>query len=108
MMINSALPGDAHAVRLSGPSAETLTAAAIQRKDGWAIALVSASPQAQEVQIKFPPSIPAPKRLLKLDAALPSSSNENSEEVRIAEQKVTGKQPISVTVPPWGLLVLTQ
>ena len=108
MMMNSALPGDAHAVRLSGPSAETLTAAAIQRKDGWAIALVSASPQAQEVQIKFPPSIPAPKRLLKLDAALPSSSNETSEEVRIAEQKLTGKQPISVTVPPWGLMVLTQ
>jgi len=107
-MMNSALPGDVHAVRLSGPSAETLTAAAIQRKDGWAIALVSASAQAQEVQIKFPPSNPVPKRLLKLDATSPASSNETSEEVHITEQKLTGKQPISVTVPPWGLMVLTQ
>ena len=107
-MLNSALPGDVHALRLKGPNAESLTAAAIQRKDGWAIALVSASAQAQEVQINFPPSAPAPKRLLKLDAASPASSNETSEEVRIAEQKLTGKQPISVTVPPWGLMVLTQ
>ena len=108
MMMNSALPGDAHALRISGPNAETLTAAAILRKDGWAIGLVSASAQVQEVQIKFPPSKPVPKRLLKLDAALPSSSNETSEEVRIVEQKLSGKQPVSVTVPPWGLMVLTQ
>ncbi len=105
-LLNSALPGDTHAMRISGPNAETLTAAAIRRKDGWAIALVSASAQAQEVRFKFPPSDPAPKRLLKLDAASPSSSNENSEEVRIAEQAISKKQPLTVTVPPWGLIVL--
>jgi hypothetical protein len=106
-MMNSALPGDAHALRISGPNAETLTAAAILRKDGWSLAVVSASAQPQEIQITFPSSSPAPKRLLKLDAASPSSSNENTEEVRIAGQAISAKQPISVTVPPWGFLLLT-
>jgi len=107
VLMNSALPGDAHALRINGPNAESLTAAAFLRKDGWALAVVSASAQPQEVQIKFPPSSPAPSRLLKLDAASPSSSNENSEEVRIAAQALSGKQPLTVTVPPWGFLVLT-
>ncbi|MFZ4700014.1 MAG: hypothetical protein ACOYMG_08160, partial [Candidatus Methylumidiphilus sp.] len=107
VLMNSALPGDAHALRINGPNAESLTAAAFLRKDGWALAVVSASAQPQEVQIKFPPSSPAPSRVLRLDAASPSSSNENTEEVRIVGQAITGKQPIIVTVPPWGFLVLT-
>ena len=107
MLLNSALPGEAHALRISGPNAESLTAAAFLRKDGWSLAVVSASAQATEVNVKFPPTSPAPSRVLSLDAASPSSSNENTEEVRIAGQAITAKQPISVTVPPWGFLVLT-
>ncbi len=107
-MMNSALPGDAHALRISGPNAETLTAAAIQRKDGWSLALVSASPQASEVQISFPPTSPAPGRLLKLEAASPAASNENAEEVRIAEQSIPATHPVAVTVPAWGFVVLTR
>jgi hypothetical protein len=107
LMLNSALPGEAHALRMSGPNAESLTAAAFLRKDGWSLAVVSASAQATEVSIKFPPPRPAPSRLLRLDAASPSSSNENTEEVRIAGQAITAKQPIKLTLPPWGFLVLT-
>ena len=106
-MLNAALPGDTHALRISGPNAETLTAAAIQRKDGWAVAVVSASAQPQAIQLKFPPGSPAPNRMLKLDAALPSSSNENAEEVRVAEQTLPKTQPVTVTVPAWGLVVLS-
>ncbi len=106
-MLNSALPGDVHALKISGSNTDTLTAAAIQRKDGWALAVVSASPQPQDVTIKFPASSPAPTRLLKLDAAFPSSSNENAEEVKISDQKMTGKPPLKLTIPPWGLVVLT-
>lgn len=104
-MLNSALPGEVHPLRINGPNAESLTAAAIRRKDGWAIALVSGSDQPMEIQLKLP-APPSPKRLLKLDAALPSSSNENTEEVRISEQSIPGKQPINLTMPPWGFLVL--
>ena len=106
-MLNSALPGNAHTVRISGDNAETITATAILRKEGWALAIVSASPQPQDIAIKFPASAPAPVRLLKLDAALPSSSNENSEDVRISTQALSGKPPFTINLPAWGFLVLT-
>jgi hypothetical protein len=106
-MLNMALPGDAHALRLSGPGSETLAAAAIRRADGWALALVSASAEAQTVHIKLPPDGQAPRTLRKLDAAQPSSSNENQEDVRIVETRLPDRRPLEITVPAWGFVVLT-
>jgi hypothetical protein len=74
-MLNSALPGDLYPVRISGPQAETLTAAAIRRTDGWALVLVSASAAAQPIEIKLPANSPAPHRLQKLDASSPAATN---------------------------------
>jgi len=106
-LMNAALPGDAHALKISGPQADNLTAAAIRRSDGWALAVVSASPEAQTLEVKFPSAGQLPRKLQRLEAASPSSSNENQEEVRIVEEKLTEQKPIKLTIPAWGFVVIS-
>ncbi|MFM8330899.1 MAG: hypothetical protein ACKN9T_04365 [Candidatus Methylumidiphilus sp.] len=105
-LLNRALPGDAHALRISGAGAETLTAAAIQRADGWALALVSAAAKPQTVQVRFSDTGAKPRHLLRLQAAGPAASNEDSEQVRIVEQDWPAGRDSAVEVPAWGLVVL--
>jgi len=106
-LMNAALPGDAHALRVSGPHADTITATAIRRAEGWALALVSASAETQAVEIKFPRGGQPPRKMLRLDAAQPSSSNEDGEDVRIVEETLSGLQPLKLTVPAWGFVVVS-
>ena len=87
---------------------DTLSALAVRRQDGWAVALVSASASPRTVNVLLPKGeVAAPRRQIRLEAATPGSSNEDDESVRAVETPIPSNTPLSVTVPAWGLLVLS-
>jgi hypothetical protein len=101
---------DQNQALLAPPSndADTLSVLAVRRQDGWALALVSANAASRSVNIVLPKdSGAAPRRQIRLEAAAPDSSNEDYESVRLVETPLTAGQALSVTVPPWGLVILT-
>jgi hypothetical protein len=106
-LLNEVLPGDIHQAKISGDGADTLTATAIRRADGWALALVSSAAEAQSVRVLLPDTAAAPRRLKRLEAASPAASNESSEQVRRVEENLPSGQPLTVTVPAFGMVVLT-
>jgi hypothetical protein len=75
---------------------------------GWSAAVVSASSEARDVSVSFPAGNCAlPHSLLRLEALSPDATNENGEQVRIAEEPVPSSGPVvRFTLPPWGLVVL--
>ena len=110
-MLNQALPGDIHSVKPKvGESDKDITLTAVHRANGWAVAVVSAKPEAQKITITYPEQkSTAPWRVLSLTSATPLANNETAEEVRIVEQPITPeKNSISVTLNPYGFVVLVE
>lgn len=108
-MLNQAIRGDLHGVRdAETHSGQDLTVGTFRTTAGWSAALVSASPFTRIVTLHFPPSSAAlPRRALRLDTSDPEATNEEREEVRVFEENLTPKETtVSVTLPPWGLVVL--
>ncbi len=102
--LNAPLP------RLAVPvnETDTLSALAVRRSDGWALALVSSSSAPRRVNVVFPENSGAlPRRQIRLDAATPASSNEDDESVKTVAAPLPDALPLTVTVPPYGLVVLT-
>jgi hypothetical protein len=108
-MLNKAINGDLYAVHdAENRPMLDLTVNAFRTKAGWSAALASASPTARTVALHFPSTPGAlPQRLLRLDTNDPEARNEAREDVRIFEETIAPKDAtVSVTLPPWGLIVL--
>jgi hypothetical protein len=108
-MLNKAIGGDFYHVRDAEkrPSPD-MTVSVFRAATGWSAALVSASPTARTVALHFP-SAPGvlPQRLLRLDTSDPEATNEAHEDVRVFEETLSATDStVSVTLPPWGLIVL--
>jgi hypothetical protein len=53
-MLNRVIGGDLHPVAIPGPDQASLTASAFRRDRGWAVAVVSASPDPRTLRLRFP------------------------------------------------------
>jgi hypothetical protein len=108
-MLNRAVGGDLHTFRYANSTPITdMTAGVFCSAAGWSAAVVSASAETREVSVSFPAGNCAlPHSLLRLDAPSPDATNEDGEQVRIAEEPVSSSGTVvRFTVPPWGLVVL--
>ena len=88
--------------------ADPLSGLAVLRADGWAVALVSSSPEPVTATIVLPPeSGQAPRKLTRLDAPSPSSDNEDKATVHSIVVPLDKAAPLAVTIPAYGFAVLT-
>jgi len=102
-MLNEAIAGDFHTVTVAG--ADGLTAAAFLSSAGWSLAIASSSQKVTHVAIEFPTTAHLPTRMLMLQAANITSTNESSQSVNISQTALAeGLQ--NVAVPAYGLVVL--
>ena len=108
-MLNQALPADIHLAKRKNADADNaITLTAFRRKNGWAIAAVSAKPAPQMITVNFPvQKQKSPWRVLRLKSLSPFSTNEKTEDVRVVEEHITPQEnSISFTVPPFDFVVL--
>jgi hypothetical protein len=108
-MLNQAIAGDLmRSVNLAGVQQEVLLYA-FRSAAGWSAAIVSSSPIEQTVSISFPSALSdaLPRRLLRLDAREPGTTNEVANEVRIVKEAIAPiGMMISFRLPAYGLAVL--
>ena len=111
VMLNQALPADVHLIKPQDNNTDkAITLTAFHHKNAWAIATVSAKPNAQKITVNYP--VQKQKltwRVLHLTGATPVSNNENSEDVHIVEEQITAEDnKISLTLQPFEFVLLIQ
>jgi len=109
-MLNQILPADVHPVKPLDANDKAITVSALHSAKGWAFAAVSAKAEAQRLIVQFPkPTDKYDWRLLRLDSPSPVADNEDSEEVKMIEEKLPAQtDAISITVPAYGFVILYQ
>lgn len=121
-MLNKVIAGSLHAIvptppppppggtsQPLPPEANQLTLAAFRTADTWGAAAVNANPTPQLIEIDFPDdsrTLPSQISVLTYNAFL--DNNEDSENVKIVDDTIAPNgRKVQLTVPPYGLCVLT-
>ncbi len=109
-MLNQALPADIHLVNSTedGHIDKDLTLTAFHRKNGWAIAAVSAKTSVQNIAVTLPgQQQKSVWHTLRLKGPSLLSDNETAENVRIVEEQITSQaQRIHFTISPYEFVML--
>jgi len=114
-MLNNIISGSLHKIVPQQPEkaplpdeANNLTLASFRTADGWSAALVSANDKPVTLAVQFPDDQRAlPQWSKSLDAKSPFDNNEVNEEVKIVKRAVQAdKRTVTVTVPPYGFVIL--
>jgi len=96
-MLNGVIGGNLHPIVIPGPAQAFLTASAFRHDHGWAIAVVSASPDPHTLRLHFPDDgAPLPTQVRRLG----SPATEPLAPPHFADQL------IELTVPPFSLITL--
>ncbi|HXF38101.1 MAG TPA: hypothetical protein VN687_00165 [Blastocatellia bacterium] len=105
-ILNRAISGDA--VRVRKPAGvDDAAVYAFRSQTGWSAVVVSWSPTPRDIEIIFPSGSAAPRRLLRIVAPSPESTNEERELVRVTEETLAGSGGVvKVELPAYGLCVL--
>lgn len=96
-MLNRVIGGDLHPIMMTSPSEGFLTASAFRHDRGWAVAMVSASPNPQTVRLQFPgENTPLPAQIRFLgDTATP-----------LPLAYLITERGIQLTLPPYSLVTM--
>jgi hypothetical protein len=109
-MINQAMAGDLmHTIRLDSAADREVSVYFFRSGSAWSAVAVSSSPIEREVTIEFESNASAqsPKRLLRLHADTPWSTNEERADVKISEQAIYLRdRTASFSMSPYGMAVL--
>lgn len=110
VLLNQAIDGDLmQNVPLDGAGDAEVSVYLFKSASGWSAAAVSSSPMEREVSIEFEAAaeLQAPKRLLRLQADSPWSTNEERADVKISEQPLAIRNHVvSFSLSPYGMAVL--
>ena len=111
MMLNQALPADVNLIKAQDNTInKNITLTAFHHKSTWAIAAVSSLPNMQKINVNFPTQkLKSTWRVLHLKSDSVFSNNENTEDVRIAEETITSEtNKISFTLKPFEFVLLLE
>jgi Glycosyl transferases group 1 len=105
-MLNQAAKGDLYSAHRSQNG---LTVAPFRSQSGWSVAIVSSSPAERSVRIEFPQgdNAPLPVLCFVLKSASPIATNEESEQVTIAQQPAAiSRHSVTLVLPAYGFAIL--
>jgi hypothetical protein len=96
-MLNGVIGGNLHPIAIPGPAQAFLTASAFRHDHGWAVAVVSASPDPHTLRLHFPDDgAPLPTQV-RLPGRTPRPNRQSPPQVADRDR---------MTVPPFSLITL--
>ena len=104
-LLNRAIAGDYYPAAAFGPGANAIAAAAFKTDQGWSLVITSANPAPTTLAIALPAGSALPALAQTLTGPSLTADNESAVNVKIGPLAIS--PGLRLTVPPYGIAVVT-